>query len=176
MTRNTNRQSYGALYTTGTHKHTDTHTTVWAVQHCSQLFSEMIWHAKEERALPEEELEELIYTEFLRFIWSFSFLPEDHFHEVCQLSAEVVVVCLCPSSGPHWEVCKAATGQKRKLMLRDQINNNNNNGNKKKLFSLKLYCAAAGVAVWHAAKDTLEGEEVMDFGVWHLKKQKTKVV
>lgn len=48
-------------------------------------------------------------------------------------------------------------------------------GIKKKLSSLKLYCAAAVVAEWHAAKDTLEGEEVMDFGVWHLKKQK-KVV
>lgn len=29
-----------------------------------------------------------------------------------------------------------------------------------------------GVAVWHAARETLEEEEVMDFGVWHLQQQK----
>lgn len=27
-----------------------------------------------------------------------------------------------------------------------------------------------GVAVWQAVKETLEEEEVMDFGVWHLQK------
>lgn len=37
-------------------------------------------------------------------------------------------------------------------------------------FSLALYCAAMGVAGWHAVKETLEEEEVMDFGEWHLKK------
>lgn len=31
-----------------------------------------------------------------------------------------------------------------------------------------------GVAVWHAAKETLEEEEVMDFGVWHLQKDTNK--
>lgn len=29
-----------------------------------------------------------------------------------------------------------------------------------------------GVAVWHAVKETLEEEEGMDFGVWHLQKKK----
>lgn len=33
-----------------------------------------------------------------------------------------------------------------------------------------------GVAVWHAAKETLEEEEVMDFGVWHLQKVRKKEI
>lgn len=31
-----------------------------------------------------------------------------------------------------------------------------------------------GVAVWQAAKETLEEEEVRDFGVWHLQNKQTK--
>lgn len=52
--------------------------------------------------------------------------------------------------------------QKKKRKWRNKINNNKK----------KLYCAAIGVALWHAVKETLEEEEGMDFGVWHLQKEK----
>lgn len=57
----------------------------------------------------------------------------------------------------------------RKRKLRNSINNSS------KPSSVKLHCAVAGVAVRHAAKETLEEDEVMDFGIWHLRK-KTKMV